>query len=252
MRNAFVDRRALTQALCLTASVALTPSTWNGANAISATTMTGKSKPDLNIVLLDKPSQANDGTVSAEVVLAGGSVAQLAFQSKWSLADGGYYDVEANDRDGDAAYLQLIAPPKGAALGTLPATALTSSILGVDGRFGAYGAPNSIKVLSDTTVGATRRLDLSFVALSPQSEFPRRVTVAALQPQAGGDVVCLVSGGSEKRWRKSGVEAEAKAQAASFRLVSVKPTSLTQTASSDYRFGKTSGPSSMRSRNDGF
>ena len=212
--------------------------------------MAGKAKPELGIVLLAPPTKTKN-TITAEIVLSSKAVANVAFETKWNLAEGGYYDVEANDRDGDASFLQLKPSPNGASLESLPASFFTSTILGVEGRFGSYGAPLSPKVLLDKSGKGVRQLDYSFSALSPQSEFPRRITVAALQPQSGGDILMFVSGASEKRWTKSAVADEAYQQAQSFRVVSTRPTALSRVSSSDYRFGKGSGPSTMKSRNDG-
>ncbi len=96
---------------------------------------------------------------------------------------------------------------------------------------------------------------------------------AAPDPSLG-----LPSGASAARWKKSGAEADARAAAQSLRVVGTRKTALapevqplpetprhprtscirhqprldvSPQAPSDYRFGKTTGPSSMKSRNDG-
>ena len=63
------------------------------AHAISATTMSGKSKPELGMILVDEPKQTG-ASISAEAVLPGGKVAAISYQSKFPLVSGGYYDVE--------------------------------------------------------------------------------------------------------------------------------------------------------------
>lgn len=136
------------------------------ALAISATTMTGKTRPDLGVVLVDQVSQQGQ-TLSADLVVAGGLICSVAFDSKWKLAEGGYYDVEANTRDGEAAFLQRVALPKGSTLDSLPAKWFTSAVLGVDGRYGAYGAPVDGKVIADVTSSGKRLVDISFTSLSP-------------------------------------------------------------------------------------
>ena len=53
---------------------------------------------------------------------------------------------------------------------------------------------------------------------------------------------------SATRWKKGG-EATARFAASSLK-VAVKPTDLKYSPATDYRYGKTSGPSNMSSRND--
>jgi len=224
----------------------------NSAQAlISATTMTGKSKPDLGIVLVDEP-QLKGKSVEANLVLADGLVASVKFDSNWPLAEGGYFDVETKSRDGgDAAFVQVAKLPTGASLATVPKRFFTDTILSVDGRYGSYGSPTDIKVLSDTDEGATRRIEISFTALSPGSaEVPRRGLVTATQPAGSRELVMLTASTGTARWKKGGKDDAIKA-IDSF-AVTTRPTTLQQVASTDYRFGKTSGPSNMRSRSDGF
>ena len=80
------------------------------------------------------------------------------------------------------------------------------------------------------------------------AEIPRRAVVSATQPAGSSEIVMLVSGCSATRWKKGG-EAAARSAAGSFR-VAARPTELKYAAYTDYRFGKTSGPSNMSSRND--
>merc|ERR1719409_1794512 len=62
------------------------------AAAISATTMAGKSKAELGCILVEAPQQ--DGkSVSAQLVLNGGQVADVTYESPWRLAEGNYNDV---------------------------------------------------------------------------------------------------------------------------------------------------------------
>jgi len=185
-------------------------------------------------------------------VVSGGLVASVAFDSKWKLAEGGYYDVEANTREGDAAYLQRVPLPAGKDLASLPAKFFTAAVLGVDGRYGAYGAPVDGKVIADVSDNGKRLVDISFTSLSPGSaELPRRAVVTAIQPSGSTDLILLVAGASASRWKKGTGEAEARAAARSLRLVSARPSSLQAVAQSDYRYGKTTGPEKMKSRNDG-
>ena len=217
------------------------------AHAISATTMSGKSKPELGMILVDEPKQTG-ASISAEAVLPGGKVASVSYQSKFPLVSGGYYDVETMATEGgDGAFVQ-IATAKGD-LASLKKDWFLQAICGVTGRYGSYGAPTDAKVLADDKGSGTRMLDISFTVLSPSmAEIQRRAVVSATQPAGSSEVVMLVSGCSASRWKKGG-EAAARGAASSFK-VSTRATDLKYTASSDYRYGKTSGPSNMSSRND--
>lgn len=127
------------------------------------------------------------------------------------------------------------------------------AVFGTTGRYGAYGAPTDLKVLSDTGAesGSARKLEVAFTALSPSSaEVPRRCIVAATQPAGSSELVLLTAGTGAARWKKGGKE-ESTVAVESF-AVKTRPTTLEQVPSSDYRYGKTSGPSNMNSRNDGF
>ena len=68
--------------------------------------MTGKSKANLGVVLVEAPKQVGN-KMSADVVLDGGVIATTTFETPWTLADGGYADFEASTREGEAAYLQV-------------------------------------------------------------------------------------------------------------------------------------------------
>ena len=109
------------------------------------------------------------------------------------------------------------------------------------------GSLCSWKVLADDKSSGVRTLDIAFTVLSPSmAEVPRRAVVSATM--AGSEVVMLVSGCSATRWKKGG-EATARFAASSLK-VAVKPTDLKYSPATDYRYGKTSGPSNMSSRND--
>jgi len=224
------------------------------ALAISATTMSGKSKPELGIFLVDAVKYTGS-TVSADLVISGGRIASIAYESKWPLAEGGYYDVEVKSKSegGDGGFVQVASLPKGQTLATLKKSWFLDQICDVSGRYGAYGQPIDAKVLSDSKPDdpkAGRTLDISFTALAPGgAETQRRAAVSAVQ--SGGDVLMLVAGSSASRWKK-GSEADARFAASSFRLAGTRASELQPQPSADYRFGKTSGPSTMTSRNDGF
>ena len=142
------------------------------AMAISATTMSGKSKPELGMILADAASQKGS-TISANAVLPGGRVAAISWESKFPLASGGYYDVETMATDGgDGAFMQVATPP-GGGLGSLKKDWFLQAICGVTGRYGSYGAPIDAMVLADDKGGTTRTLDISFtVPTHPSPSHP--------------------------------------------------------------------------------
>jgi len=242
----FDRREALRLPLALAAVLAPFPSL--PAHAISATTMSGKSKPELGMILVDAPKQTGS-SITAEAVLPSGRVAAISYETKFNLVSGGYYDVESMATDGgDGAFVQIVTAPKGD-LSSLKKDWFLQAICSVTGRYGSYGAPIDGKVLADDKSGATRMLDISFTVLSPSmAEIPRRAVVSATQPAGSSEIVMLVSGCSATKWKKGG-EAAARFAATSFR-VATRPSDLKYAAYTDYRFGKTSGPSNMSSRND--
>ena len=247
-----VDRRAMClRALSIAALGPLQQLQLPPAHAISATTMAGKSKPELRVVLVDEVKQAGNA-VSAEVLLSGGKAGIVNFDSALKLAEGGYYDIETKAKDGgDGAFVQVATLPKGQGLDTLKKDWFLQQICSVEGRYGAYGAPIDAKVLADDKAKDKRQLDISFSVLRPDGgDTPRRGVVSAVQPAGTGEVVMLVSSSSSSGWKKGG-ESIARNSASSFK-VATRPSDLAFSLESDYRFGKTSGPSNMKSRNDGF
>ena len=220
------------------------------ASAISATTMTGKTKPDLGIILVKEP-EATKGGVTGEFIISGGNAALVKFDSPWPLAEGGYYDIEAKSKDGsDSAFVQLVNLPSGKTLSSAPKTFFTDMLLGVDGRYGAYGGCTVGAVKELDADGKARQLEISFEALTPGgSEIARRGTLTAV-PVSPSQVVMLFASTSAGRWKKGGKDEAMKA--VSTFSVTTRPTTLAYEPTSDYRSGKTSGPSNMKSRNDGF
>ena len=158
------------------------------AHAISATTMSGKSKPELGMILVDEPKQTG-ASISAEAVLPGGKVAAISYQSKFPLVSGGYYDVETMASEGgDGAFVQ-IATAKGD-LASLKKDFFLQAICSVTGRYGSYGAPTDAKVLADDKGSGTRMLDISFTVLSPSAaEIPRSPRdLPAISPRSAHDL----------------------------------------------------------------
>ena len=104
-----LERRAVLGAF--SASVAALLAAPAASLAISATTMTGKTRPDLGIVLLDEPTTAAglQIPIRAELLLEGGVVTTASFDAGqgFSLQRGAYYDVETKNKEGDNSFLQV-------------------------------------------------------------------------------------------------------------------------------------------------
>lgn len=180
-------------------------------------------------------------TVSAELVLDGGVAATATFQSEqgFPLVRGMFYDVEVRSKTADGAFLQVAALPSGASIGDVDDRFFTKSVLSTEGRFGAYGAPTDVKVLSSGK-GSKRLLDITFSALSPgQAEVPRRALIAAVQPVGSSDVVMLVSGSTLGQWKRS--EPALRKMVSSFEIERTRPTNIKRKAKNDFRFEEKGG-----------
>lgn len=244
-----LSRRAVLSALSVL-SLSSPLASLDAAHAISATTMTGKTKPDLGVFLVSEPQQAKD-TITAEVVLSGGLSATAAFDTKWSLASGGYNDVEAASREGDTVFLQVVPLARGESFASLKPSWYADKLFSVEGRYGAYGQPVDVKVKPSADAEGT--FDLAFSTLTPGgSDVARKGVVRALQAPGSSDVLLLTASASVARWKKEGADAASRRSVGSFRIASTRSTDLRPEPQADYRYGKTSGPSNMSSRNDGF
>ena len=213
------------------------------ALAISATTMSGKTRPDTGVVLVDEPTQVSSRgslAAAAEVVTADKVAATLAFDSPWPLQKGNYYDVEAKSKEGgDGCFVVVKTPPRGAAPSALPKAWFADNIFNIEGRYGAYGAPQDIKLVGDAPAGDDRLLEFSFTALSPSNaQVLRKCFVKAVRVPGSGDTAMLVAGTTAARWKKENGEQTSRKVAESFRVVSTKPTNLAKAEESDYRFYK--------------
>jgi len=198
-------------------------------------TMAGKSRPVTGCVLVEAPRSAG-ATVSADLVLRGGSVATVAFDAPGlKLAKGFYYDVEARDKLGDSSYVQVVKGGGGAS-----GAAIADAVLRRDGRYGAFGPPTNVKVVSDGGA-APRVVEIAFSAITPGgTETPRRAAVAVAAAPGSDDAVVLVSSASETRW-KGGGDALARTVSSTFRVEATRATKLAVGPASDYRYEERGG-----------
>ena len=124
--------------------------------------------------------------------------------------------------------------PSVSSLSDLPDKFFTGAIFQAQGRFGAYGAPTDVRVLSSSSSDKSRSLELSFRALSPNgADVPRHALVTAVQPEGSRDVVMLVGETSAARWKSA--EPAVRSIAGTLRL-STRKTSLERKRENDYRF----------------
>jgi len=207
---------------------------------LGAGTMSSRSRPSTGVVLLEEVQEAgkkSEPAVSAELVLDGGVAATATFQADagYPLIRGMFYDVEVRSSKGaDGAFLQVAALPEGKSMADVNDQYLLKSVFSTEGRFGAYGAPVDIKVMSSDK-GAKRLIDVTFNALSPgQAEVPRRALVAAIQPEGSANVVMFVGGSTASQWKK--IEPSMRKMASSFTISRVRPTNIKRKAKNDFRF----------------
>jgi len=208
------------------------------ALAISATTMSGKTRPDTGCVLVNEPRVEKRGKAqiaTAELVTSDGYVATASFETPWFLRSGSYVDVEVMSKEGgDGAFLVSKKAPQGT---SSPAAWFSENIFGISGRYGAYGAPQDVKVVKDErdkSVDGGRLLEYTFTASKGNAEVQRRAFVKAMSPPGSRDVVILVAGTTASRWKKEGGEKTSRAAVDSLTVSSAK-TSLKKEESSDYR-----------------
>ena len=206
--------------------------------------MSGKTRPDTGCVLVSEPRVDKVGkaqVLNAELVTSDGYVATASFETPWFLQLGNYYDVEVRSKGGDCAFLVSKTPPQGT---SSSASWFSDNIFGISGRYGAYGAPQDVRVLRDErdrSVDGGRLLEYSFTALKGNAEVQRRAFVKAVSPPGSKDVVILVAGTTASRWKKDNGEKTSRAVVDSLRVASSK-TNLKKDEASDYRTYKSKMP----------
>ena len=207
--------------------------------------MSGKTRPDTGCVLVSEPRVDRVGkaqVLNAELVTSDGYVATASFETPWFLQLGNYYDVEVRSTEGgDCAFLVSKTPPQGT---SSSASWFSDNIFGISGRYGAYGAPQDVRVLRDErdrSLDGGRLLEYSFTALKGNAEVQRRAFVKAMTPPGSKDVVILVAGTTASRWKKDNGEKTSRAVVDSLRVASSK-TNLKKDEASDYRTYKSKMP----------
>lgn len=192
----------------------------------------GKAKPITGVVLRDGSEVSRDsrsGNVVAEILVGPDNQTPVlaSFQSPWSVAKGGLFDVETRDAaSGDGAFL-TVAPAKGVTVDGLSNSFFVDSLFSKTGRFSFYGVPTDIRVKKSQVDqnGQYRYLEILFSNLSQSTsaEIPRTAIVSATVIQ--DSVVMLVSSSTTNRFKK-GQEKAVRQTAESFRVALAPKTGM--------------------------
>ncbi|CAJ1412233.1 unnamed protein product [Effrenium voratum] len=119
---------------------------------------------------------ASGARVVAAEVSSGKSRVEVSFLSPWPVTSEKTMDAKGLEvrSKGASAFLQVI---QGSDLST---DHLLEEVLSSKGKFGAYGLPEAIQVLSDESDDTGRRVQVRFTAYSPKSvEFETRALLRA-------------------------------------------------------------------------
>jgi len=180
---------------------------------------------EINGVAPPPTSRDKDGSVQVSLQAPGSddiddrigsnSVA-VTFTSPWKQKRGSvaaYGDASKNQD----AFVALRGLPKSTATAPNAASLLKQevvleAVLGRDSRFGAYGAPTNVKVLSDKSADADglRILDVSFTTQGAQLEVDKHVLIGCRVVKAGASPVLalVVAGSSKAKWGESQEDAK--------------------------------------------
>lgn len=238
-----ISRRASALTLALSVLAPSLPALGVGAG----TSTTGKSRPNLGLVLLEEASKSGN-VVQAELNLrttdlTDGLRANVEFESPWPLARTLYCDVETkNDKytSGGSSFLQIVPLPDGVPVETAEKQVFSKSLFKLDGRFGAYGQPVVTKMNKDEFKDGRRSIDLKFTSYTPQGKDVNWLgRMTAIQAKGGHDALVLVSASPTEDWDK--VEPVAKETAKSFKIVRTRATKIKPVMSSDVRYEKLGG-----------
>mmetsp|Transcript_14308 Transcript_14308/g.25495 ORF Transcript_14308/g.25495 Transcript_14308/m.25495 type:complete len:379 (+) Transcript_14308:49-1185(+) len=221
--------------------------------SLGAGTISSRSRPVTGVILLEEVKESgekNSPTVTAEMVLDGGVIGNIEFQSQpgFPVNRGMFYDVEVKQQNKDSsAFVHVARLPEGKALADVPDSFFTDNIFSTVGRYGAYGAPSSMTINKKSKkADDLRLLEVSFSTLSPsQREVERRCLISVLQPKGSQNAVMLVAGTSAFTWAQ--LEPTLRKMASSLKVASVRPTALKRTGKSDYRFEDFGGFNEKRS-----
>jgi hypothetical protein len=153
----------------------------------------GKTKPDIGVVFLSKPTSDN-GLVNAELVLPNvDRPVRVSFQAPktWPLMAGS--GLEARDlQTGDSAFVLVVSTKhNGLPLSTEQVKELLlESLLSSKGKFGAYGSPTDIKVKAADQLNL---YTVTFTTLTPNlHESDRKMYLQLHRPVSDSDKSLLM------------------------------------------------------------
>uniref|UniRef100_A0A7S1TZP7 Uncharacterized protein n=2 Tax=Phaeomonas parva TaxID=124430 RepID=A0A7S1TZP7_9STRA len=129
------------------------------------------------------PKKGKGGYLREQLTTASGQRVEVTFASPYPAIPTSA-GVETRDMNsGDSAFVAAASLVGAQRLSDAPRSFFTDAILGIQGKFGAYGAPQDVKFNGDAAKGPNgREVEISFTALTPaMREVPRRILVTAIQ-----------------------------------------------------------------------
>ncbi|KAJ1453187.1 hypothetical protein M885DRAFT_524828 [Pelagophyceae sp. CCMP2097] len=161
----------------------------------------GKSKPETGVIKADRVVEraaSEKGRVAELLAASSGAPVQVEYDAPWTVtADGlGSRDYST----GDGAFLVVAQRPLD---GGDILKAVKAAVFSSTGKYGAYGAPQDVKLKSRSLINGEGELfEFTFVAFTPaMREVERHILVKAVVVDS--DVFMLVVGALSSRWSKA-------------------------------------------------
>lgn len=159
----------------------------------------GKTKPETGVTLRDGfiPLQNSQGFVTGEILSpVNGRPILVQFQSPWPLLPT-TSGLEARDlRDPESAFVQVVTNKKKWTDANSALKVISESVLGQQGKFGAYASPFDIKVktVTDSVV------ECKFTTYTPSLRESDRQVLVKQQDVGDNTLVLLVAGTTSLRY----------------------------------------------------
>ena len=149
-----------------------------------------KSKPKTGVQLSDQLVKQDAKAGEAQIILSSGRPVDISFDAgAWKALPG----VAARDTStGTGAFVLVASKTR---LDDAPDVVFAS-----DGKYGAYGPPSEIRLVTSTATADGKLWEFTFDALTPSMrEVQKHILVRGVP--IDGDVVVLVAGATTARWR---------------------------------------------------
>ncbi|KAA8496133.1 hypothetical protein FVE85_2288 [Porphyridium purpureum] len=164
-----------------------------------------------------KGAELEPGTLLDELLGSDNSPVLVSFNfpPSWRLSVRGGYcasldncsqgGIDARTLNGaESAFVNVATPGvdlQGRALAEIPKEFLQNFVFSKRGKYGVYGAPEDVKVMSDKMLGdSRRRIEFRFVSFTPNMRtLAKRCYVTVVQ--CGKDLFMLVTATNETRWK---------------------------------------------------